>query len=150
MEVNALNHAARIDPSTLSLERVASSTQLTQQQKINEVSRAFEAVLLRQILQESQRPMFKSKYVGDSTTDGIYRDQVVSQLADSISKSGHLGLGKSLARDLQRRGASPKAGPATAAHTAQTPAPTQAPLAKGSTRLHGPTGTPHLQAPKYD
>ena len=113
MEVNPLRSAAHIEASTLPLERVATSTQLSPQAKLNEASRAFEALLLRQILQESQRPVFKSKYVSNSTTDEIYRDQVVNQLAESISKSGSLGLGKSLAQELHSREGSPKS--ATAA-----------------------------------
>ena len=46
---------------------------------------------------------FKSKFIGNTTTDGIYRDLVVNQLADSISKSGSFGLAKSLAGELQHQ-----------------------------------------------
>ena len=102
MDIKPL-HSRHIDLSNLPLERVASSTQLTEKEKVGEVSRAFEAVLLRQILQESQKPVFSSKFIGNSTTDGIYRDVVVNQLAESISKSGSFGLAKSLAGELQRQ-----------------------------------------------
>jgi Rod binding domain-containing protein len=118
METHALRSTAKIDASSLSLERVATSTQLSQQAKVKEASRAFEAVLLRQILQESQRPLFKSKYAANSTTAEIYRDQVVNQLAESISKSGTLGLGSSLAGTLQGR---PESAKASAAGTSSTP-----------------------------
>ncbi len=137
MEVSSLRPAAHIDASRLPLERVASSTQLTQQQKLNEVSRAFEAELLRQVLQQTQTPLFKSKYVGNSTADGIYRDQVVNQLAESISKSGGLGLGKSLALALQRR-------KALATHTTagHSPAPSPGLLSHGTKTVMRPSLPP--------
>jgi Rod binding domain-containing protein len=89
------------------LERLATSTQIDQKDKIAEVSRAFEAVLLRQILQESQKPSFKSKLSGNSATDAIYHDMVANQLAESISKSGSFGLAKHFAGQLQRQSARP-------------------------------------------
>ena len=102
MDISALQ-PRRLDLSNLSLDQVAASTQINEKQKIGEVSRAFEAVLLRQILQESQKPAFPSKLSGNSAADGIYKDMVVNQLAESISKSGSFGLAKSLASDLQRQ-----------------------------------------------
>ena len=102
MELNPLQ-SRHIDLSNLPLNNLAASTQANEKEKIGEVSRAFEAVLLRQILQEGQRPAFASKGAGTTATDGIYRDMVVNQLAESISKSGRFGLAKSLAGELQRQ-----------------------------------------------
>jgi Rod binding domain-containing protein len=93
----------RVEAANLGLDRLAASTQVSESEKVAEVSRAFEAVLLRQILSESQRPIFQSSSAGNSSVDGIYRDMVVNQMADDISKSGSFGLGKSLARELQRQ-----------------------------------------------
>jgi Rod binding domain-containing protein len=107
MEINSLA-SQPIDASNLPLESLAGNKQVSESDKIAQASRAFEAVLLRQILSETQRPVFPSKYVGNSTTDGIYRDEVVNQLADSISKSGSFGLARSLARELQRQSGSAK------------------------------------------
>ena len=107
MDINPLQ-SRHIDLSNVPLENLASSTQVDQKDKIAEVSRAFEAVLLRQILQESQKPSFKSKLSGDSATDGIYHDMVVNQLAESISKSGSFGLAKHLAGQLQRQAGAAK------------------------------------------
>jgi len=106
--------ARRPDLSNVPLDSLAANTQLSEKDKIGEASRAFEAVLLRQILQESQKPVFASKLIGNSATDGIYRDMVVSQLADSISKSGSFGLAKNLAGQLQRQtGTAKSAAPTT-------------------------------------
>jgi Rod binding domain-containing protein len=160
MEVNPLRSAAHVEASTLPLERVATSTQLTQQEKVKEASRAFEAVLLRQILQESQRPVFKSKYVSNSTTDDIYRDQVVNQLAESISRSGSLGLGNSLAGELQSQGGVSKpagAGlvPAVRGHTLPRRGEAGMPAGVPPGSLGGSTAgalakKPKLQSPKHD
>ena len=110
MDISPL-HSRRVDTANLSLDRIAASTQVPESQKIAEASRAFEALLLRQILSESQRPVFGSKSSGNSTSEGIYRDLIVNQMADDISKSGGFGVGKSLARELQHQlgGAKPAA-----------------------------------------
>ena len=100
------------DFSNLPLDRLAASTQMDEKEKIGQVSRAFEAVLLRQILQESQKPAFPSKLTGNKTADGIYHDMVVNQLAENISKSGSFGLAKRLTSELQRQtGAAKSAAP---------------------------------------
>jgi Rod binding domain-containing protein len=82
------------------LEQLAHNRTLTEHQKVAEVSRQFEALLLRQILQETQKTTIPSKFADNSTTAGIYHDMVTKQLADCISKSGTLGLSKSLERQL--------------------------------------------------
>lgn len=83
------------------MEKLAGNSRISEQDKIAEVSRQFEAVLLRQILQSAQKTNFASKFTGDSTTSGIYQDMVTNQLADSISKSGAFGLAQTLNQQLQ-------------------------------------------------
>lgn len=107
-------HSQRVEAANISLERLASNSQVPESEKIEEVSRAFEAVLLRQILSESQRPVFQSEYTGNSSSDGIYRDMIVNQMAEDISKSGSFGVGKNLARELQHQLGTGK--PATPEH----------------------------------
>jgi Rod binding domain-containing protein len=121
MDIPALQ-SRRLDVSSLSLDQLARSTQIDEKQKIKEVSRAFEAVLLRQILKESQKPAFPSKLIGNSATDGIYKDMVVNQLAENISKSGSFGLAKSLAGELQRQAGAAKRHPHSTAAQASTAA----------------------------
>ena len=81
-------------------ERLAGNTTLTEQEKIAEASRQFEAILLRQILSETQKTVISSKYSDNSVASGIYRDMVTNQLAESISKSGSFGLAKTFERQL--------------------------------------------------
>jgi Rod binding domain-containing protein len=93
----------RVKASDLPLDRLASSSQVSEREKVAAASTAFEALLLRQVLEESQRPLIPSKYVSDSTSNGIYRDLVVEQLAQSIAKSHSLGLAQSLTSGLERQ-----------------------------------------------
>lgn len=89
--------------SDVPIEQLAHNHAMSDQQKVAEVSRQFEALLLRQIFQETQKTVIQSKYSDNSTTAGIYHDMVTKQLADSISKSGTLGLAQSLQRQLTRQ-----------------------------------------------
>ena len=101
MDISPLHRA--VQASDIPPERLAASTQLTEEQKIGEVARQFEAILLRQILQESQKTVIQSSFTDNSTASGIYHDLVTQRLADSISTSGALGLAKTLERQLTRQ-----------------------------------------------
>ena len=83
-------------------ERLANNPALTQNQKIAEASRQFEAILLKQVLDASQKTVIKSKYSDESTSASIYHDMVTSQLSQNISKSGKFGLSRTFEQQLER------------------------------------------------
>lgn len=101
MQVTPLER--HIKASDLPPERLAANPKLSKREKVAELCRQFEALLLRQILAEAQKPVVKSSLTPDSTTAGIYRDLITQQLADSISKSGSFGLAKTLDVQLSRQ-----------------------------------------------
>lgn len=110
MDAAPINPLQRqVQASDLSLERLASSSALSDKQKLPEVCRQFESMLLRQILQESQKTLFKSSFSDDSSVSGIYRDMFTGHLADSISRSGELGFAKSLEVQVSRQALGTKA-----------------------------------------
>jgi peptidoglycan hydrolase FlgJ len=92
----------QIDASSIAPERLAKNPKLTEQQKIAEASRQFEAILLKQVLENSQKTVIKSKLTEDSTSSGIYHDMITTQMADSISKSGKFGLSQTFEHQLNR------------------------------------------------
>ena len=98
MKVASLLHTAKAED--LSLEKLAGNKSLSEPEKVAEVSRQFESVLLRQILGQARKTVFSSKFKQDSMTSGIYQDLVTSQLADDISRSGSFGLARSLEAQL--------------------------------------------------
>jgi Rod binding domain-containing protein len=92
-----------INAQDIAPERLAKNPELTDREKINEASRQFEAILLKQVLESSQKTVIHSKISDDnSTASGIYHDMVTTQLADSISKSGSFGLAKTFEQQLNR------------------------------------------------
>jgi Rod binding domain-containing protein len=99
MEITALNRS--VQAADVPFDRLANSAQLTEREKVGEVCRQFEAVLARQILGEAQKKHFASTMNPESFSGGIYQDMITNQLADSVSRSGALGLARSLARELQ-------------------------------------------------
>ena len=100
MNVNPLQR--QITASDIAPERLAGNSRLTREQKIAEASRQFEAVLLRQILGDSQKTVIPSEFSDNSTAAAIYQDLITSTLADNISKSGAFGLARTFEQQLNR------------------------------------------------
>jgi Rod binding domain-containing protein len=89
-------------PGDLPLEKLAASPALSEDQKLKEASRQFESLLLRQILRDAQKPAFPSKFSDQSVTSTIFKDLLVGELADQISRSGDVGLARTLQVQLQQ------------------------------------------------
>ncbi len=87
-----------------------------EQAKLAEATRQFEAVLLRQILQQARQTVIRSKITEPSPGSDIYQDLVNTQMADAMSRSGGLGLAATLQRQLSRA-------PASRPPPTSTPAP---------------------------
>jgi flagellar protein FlgJ len=98
MQISALQ--PQVDASRLPVESLAGNQSLTRDQKIAEASRQFEAILLRQFLSESQKPVITSEFTDNSSSAGIYQDMISNQLADSLSRGGGIGLAKVFERQL--------------------------------------------------
>ena len=96
MNIQALHPAVKA--SQLPLESLAGNPNISEADKVAEVSRQFEALLLRQILQEAHKNE-SSSGTGGLSSD-IYSDMINQQIADSVSRSGSLGLAKSLQGEL--------------------------------------------------
>ena len=96
MNLKPLNSAVHVQASQLPLEMLAGNPNVSDADKVAEVARQFEAVLLRQILSEASKPAGDGKGVASS----IYNDMVNTQLADSISRSGNFGLANALKGQL--------------------------------------------------
>jgi flagellar protein FlgJ len=110
MQLSALQ--SKLDASHVPVESLAGNKALSQQQKIGEASRQFEAILLRQFLSESEKPVISSEFTDTSSSAGIYQDMITNQLADSLSRNGGVGLAKTFERQLtatsQSAAATPK------------------------------------------
>jgi Rod binding domain-containing protein len=78
-------------------------------------------MMSRQILGEAQKPVFTSEFTDTSTAAGIYQDLITNSLADSMSKSGTLGMAKIFEQQLSHPTAKaakqPPAGPTLAPPT---------------------------------
>jgi Rod binding domain-containing protein len=98
MQISAVQ--PKIDASHVAPESLAANKALSEDQKIGEASRQFEAILLRQFLAESQKPVIQSSFTDNSATAGIYQDFITNQLADSLSRSGGIGLAQTFERQL--------------------------------------------------
>ena len=98
--MNPLAIHPRINASDVPLHDLAANKNIPDTEKVAEVSRQFEAVLLRQILQQARKSSVTPSSSAEATTSGIYDDMINNQLADSISRSGSFGLARSLQGQL--------------------------------------------------
>ena len=101
MEIPPLQRQVRL--SDLPVEKLAADSNVSQTDKVAELSRQFEAIFLRQILTEAQKTAFPSQLNPDSTEKGIYQDMITTELAKGISRSGSFGLARSLESQLQQQ-----------------------------------------------
>ena len=130
--LSTLDPTQKVKASSLPLERLASNPNLSEADKVAEVSRQFEAILLRQILTEANKTTFKSTWNAPSVSKDIYQDMVSSQLADSISKAGTFGLARSFQHQLTRQvGATRPAESNPAGEVPVSPLPHLAPAKPG-------------------
>lgn len=72
--------------------------------KTREMTQQFEAVFVRHLLNEAQKPVLGGALPASSSR-GIYQDMMVERWADQISQSGTFGVARSL--ELQIRQSSP-------------------------------------------
>jgi flagellar protein FlgJ len=126
MEISPLQ--PHVKASEIPFEQLAANPNVSQEEKVKEAARQFEAVLLRQILSEARKPVIKSSEDDDSNENDIYNDMINNQMADSISRSGAFGLAKSLESQLVHQ-VLPKHG-----EPGQNPAASPAPLPASAKR----------------
>ena len=96
-------HMATMSADHLSVEQLARNNKLTEAEKIGEVARHFEAILLRQFLNEATKPLMGGDEGMNPAQKGIYQDMITNTLADSISKSGQFGLSQGFRQQLMPR-----------------------------------------------
>lgn len=101
MDISALQ--PKVNAAELPLEQLSANPNISQKDKVAQACRQFEAVLLRQILGEARKTLVSTDPDDNSSVKGIYDDMINNQLADSISRSGELGLAKSLQSELTRQ-----------------------------------------------
>jgi Rod binding domain-containing protein len=101
MQVQSLTRP--INAAEIPLDRLARSSELSDAEKVSELTRQFEAILVRQILQEAQTNVFPTKLNPETPAKTIYQDLITNQLADNISHSGTLGLAETLTKQLTRQ-----------------------------------------------
>ena len=96
-------HMNTMSANHLSIERLAQNNKLTEAEKIGEVARHFEAILLRQFLKEATKPLMSGNEGMNPAQKGIYQDMITNTLADTISKSGKFGLSQVFRQQLLPR-----------------------------------------------
>lgn len=75
---------------------------ISEEAKLTEATRQFEGVMIRQFLNDALKPLIESEMVKDSGTNSIYRSYLIDVMADSMSRSGEVGITTSLQAAVTR------------------------------------------------
>ncbi len=103
MNLGSHSISPHVRPSNLPLDRLATSKTVSEEEKLGVVGQQFEAMLLRQMLQEAQKTVVPSRFSMRGAANSVYQDMISSQLAEGISRSGGFGLANSLAAQMSRQ-----------------------------------------------
>jgi Rod binding domain-containing protein len=103
MNLGSHSISPRVQPSNLPLDRLAASKSVSEEEKLGVVGQQFEAMLLRQMLQEAQKTVVPSRFSMRGAANSVYQDMISTQLAEGISRSGGFGLANSLAAQMSRQ-----------------------------------------------
>lgn len=117
LESNSIQ--SQIRTNNVPLDRLATNKSLSEKEKLGVVGQQFEAVLLRQMFQEAQKTVVSSRFSMRGAANAVYQDMISNQLAEGISRSGGLGLAKSLETQLSRQVLDSRGG--TSAKPSETP-----------------------------
>ncbi len=99
MQIPFINKIASFLPPEIPLEKLAGNPNLSEVQKVAQVARQFESLLLKKILGQANKPMGE----GSGVASEIYNDMVNTQLANSISQSGQVGMADALKGQLSHQ-----------------------------------------------
>lgn len=90
-----------IDPN--SLRDVISHPGATNSQKIDQAGVQFEAIFVRQFLNDALKPMVKGAMEEDGSANDTYRYFITDKLSQSLAQQGVFGLGKQISTQLKAR-----------------------------------------------
>jgi Rod binding domain-containing protein len=98
-----------VQAADVPVEHLAENRAMNESEKVAELSRQFEAMLVRQILTEAHKSVLAPKEESQGVSKAIYQDLITQIQAESISHSGALGVARALERQLQHE-VGPKSG----------------------------------------
>lgn len=110
--MNISNLSGSLPGADLPAEQIGALAHLSEAEKVGQLSQKFEALLLRQILQNARKTVIPSALGSETATSAIYQDMVNQQLAEGISQSGGFGLAETLQQQLTRQLSPTQAAPA--------------------------------------
>ena len=104
MEVAASSaNIGAIASDTTALREMIHAKGITESEKIAEMSRQFESVLVKQFLEDGLKPVFKGILSQDTAKHAMYRSLFTDALADNITQSNSFGFAHALQAQLQSK-----------------------------------------------
>lgn len=85
------------------LDRIAYRSNMTDDQKIGELAKEFEAMLFKQVLKGMKQTFGGSSMFPSEGPHSIYGDMMIDNLAQSISHAGQIGFAKTFADQMTNK-----------------------------------------------
>jgi Rod binding domain-containing protein len=101
MNIGAFQPGLR--PAELTLEQVSTSSVISEQEKVAELARQFEGVMVKQMLREARQPMLDAAPEGGTSETRAYDEMVTDKMAEAITRGGGFGVASSLQAQLLRQ-----------------------------------------------
>ena len=86
--------------SMTDLDRVAHDSNLTENQKVGELAKEFEAMLFKQVLKGMKQSVGGSGMFPSEGPHAIYGDMMIDTIAQSISHAGQIGFSRTFTDQL--------------------------------------------------
>ena len=99
----ASTNTTAIASDTTALREMIHAKGITADEKIAEMSRQFETVLVKQYLEDGLKPIFKGILGENTAKHAMYRSLFTDALADNITQSSSFGFAHALQVQLQTK-----------------------------------------------
>lgn len=100
--MDAINTSPTPDMVT-PLKQMVHNKNISEQAKLAKASQQFEAMMLKQILEDGLKPLFKGALDTNKGSQGMYQHMITDSLSQELAKSESFGIANSIQHQMENR-----------------------------------------------
>ena len=90
--MNPVANIPHVKAEELEIKRLASNDSLSDSDKVSELAVRFQSILVKEIMNAVYKPLLGDGLIPSEGVNKFYKDMVLDQLTETISRSGDLSL----------------------------------------------------------